>query len=209
MEFSCCPLTCACWTGISGKHSGAPKTSQALETALRSRVASHDPTVTEVRVGETQTVDVPPGQDATIFTGALSGGTVAAVLSRHGDGTRSVTLCRYSAMFAGEPLGKLDEALKTTSHAPSSQTQHEMYVLVLGEFVEDAEGEPEWRAKPDEAKDVAALETTVQARLPHVQATVLPYRVTKVGGQSDALILTVPAGEPVRYDGKLHGVCGI
>lgn len=138
---------------------------------------NRDPTDTEVRPRDTQTVDIALGQSATVFTSALSGGTVAALLCRHADGTRGVTLSPYCPMLANEPLGKLEDARNTSSHAPGgARIQHALDVLGLGESVEDAGAAWVWRVGKEEATGVAARHKIVQARLPDVQVKALAFR---------------------------------
>lgn len=120
--------------------SNSRRTSEGLETGLLARAQNGDPAVTQVSMWETKTVDIPPGQTADVFTYGLGGCTAIAVLSKHGDGTRGITLSHYPPLSTDDQLSKLKRALNTTSHSISNpNVQHEMYVITPYDWVRDHE----------------------------------------------------------------------
>lgn len=194
---------------FSSRIQCSSRTRWVPETELLVRAQNGDPAVTQVSMWETKTVDIPPGQKAEVFTFGLFGCTAIAVLSKHGDGTRSITLSHYPPTSRDDQLGNLKRALNTTSHSISNpNVQHEIYVITPRDWVRDHEGT--WTLQAKEQALVARINTAVQALLPEIQPQVLLYSLNRVPGESGAFVLEVPdeSDKPIRYQGTHYGVCG-
>ncbi|CUR67679.1 hypothetical protein BN2877_31030 [Achromobacter xylosoxidans] len=179
------------------------------ETDLLARARNGDSAVTQVSKWETKTVDIPPGQKAEVFTYGLCGGTAIAVLSKHGDGTRGITLSHYPPLSTDDQLSNLEQALNTTSHCISNpNVQHEIYVITPRDRVQDHEGT--WILQPREQAVVARINTAAQALLPEIQPQVLLYSENRTRGESGAFVLSVfrERDKPIRYQGTHYGACG-
>ncbi|VVE86022.1 hypothetical protein [Pandoraea sputorum] len=179
------------------------------ETGWCARAKNKDPAVTEVWMEQSRTVEILPGQKAEVFTASLAGCTAVAVLSKHSNGTRSVTLSHYMPTSKPAQLSELDHALNTKSHATANpEVQHEIYVITPGDLVQDHEGK--WSMRARDAAHIAAVNKTVQTRLPEIQVKVLSYGNAEDTGKSTAFILSIPSEteKPVRYSGMHYGACG-
>ena len=179
------------------------------ETDLLRRVENADPTVTEVRMWEARTVDVPPGQRRDVFTCSLAECIAVAIASKHGDGTRSVSLSHFPPTSTERQLEKLEQALQSTSHDfDNPRVLHKIFVITPGEYKKDQAGD--WKLIPKQHTHIDDIKNMFGAYLPDIAVQLCPYSEMRSRHQSSAFALHVPAKveEPIRYEGIVTGQCG-
>jgi hypothetical protein len=165
-------------------------------------------TVTVVPLWKTNTIDIPSGQRYEVRTYGPGCAITVAILSKHGDGTRSVTLSSYPPIAVDHQLADLDLALKTTSHAAGNPgVLHEAFLVAPSDWEQDAEGK--WILSENHQEIISLIDKAIQTHLPETKPKMLPFPSSLRFGESRTFALQIPSEphRPIRYQGVDRGVC--
>ncbi len=177
-------------------------------TSAHSHPSARSPTIVTVPMWKTNTVDMPPGLRYEVLTYGPGCAIMVAILSKHGDGTRSITLSNYPPTAVEHLLEDLVQALRTTSHsAGNPEARHEVFLVTPSDWERGPEGT--WILSENRQEVLDSIERTIQTHLPGVKPEVLPFPSSHRFGESRTFVLQIPPEPdyPIRYHGINRGVC--